>query len=293
MKVWDPYTIGEPIQKEKSKITNLFALKNGKILASRENDILIYELNKVKNIYELSQSVTNHDKNITALAELDDGTIITGGFDKKIIFLEEDPNNKQYKTKQIFTTKKPIQLMLVLNFTKLAYAGNDDGIINILETKTKFNVLNKMKSGEFYDNCELQKTRGKINCMCALNQEYFVSGGGDIEKTKKIDHNIYIWKPVENKYSLSQVIINAHQGDVNCVILLRDGRFASSSRDRTIKIWKIDRRRTDNKIKFVLNENLDEYKHGLYNLIQLDDDRIVSTSSDNYLIFWKNERCFI
>lgn len=293
MKVWDPYNIGEPIQKEKSKITNLFSLKNGKILASRENDILIYELNEEKKVYELSQSVTNHDKNITALAELDDGTIITGGMDKKIIFLEEDPNNKQYKIKQIFTTKNEIQLILVLNNFKLAYAGGDDGIINILETKTKFNILNKIVSEDYSENCQLQKTKGIINCMCKLNQDYFVSGGGDNIKTKKMDHNIYIWKPDGEKYNLSQIIINAHQGDVNCVILLRDGRFASSSRDRTIKIWKIDRRRSDNKIKFVLNENLDEFKHGLYNLIQLDDDRIVSTSSDNYLVFWKNERCII
>ena len=292
MKIWDLDNIEKPIQDIKSKIMNLCALKNGKILASRDNDILIYELNKEKNIYELCQSVTNHDKNISSLSELDDGTIISGGLDKKIIFWEEDPNNKQYKIKQTITTKKEIQLFLVLNNFKFAYAGNDDGIINILEAETELNNISKIVSKEYSDNCQLQKTKGKINCMCKLNQDYFVSGGGDIFNEKKMDHNIYIWKPYGNQYNISQVIHNAHQADVNCIILLRDGRFASSSRDRTIKIWKIDRRRND-KIKYVLNENLDEFKHGLYYLAQLDDDRIVSTSSDNYLVFWKNNNSII
>ena len=87
---------------------------------------------------------------------------------------------------------------------------------------------------------------------------------------------------------MSQVIFNAHEGDVNSIILLRDGRFASSSKDRTIKIWEIDHRIVDNKIKFVISQSLNDYEHGLYKLIQLDDDRIVATSSDNNLVFWNN-----
>ena len=33
---------------------------------------------------------------------------------------------------------------------------------------------------------------------------------------------------------------------------------------------------------------LDDYNHGLYKLIQLPDDRIVSVTSDNALVFWNN-----
>ena len=124
--------------------------------------------------------------------------------------------------------------------------------------------------------------------MCKLNQDYFVSGGGSISKAKKEDYNIYIWKPDGNKFSKAQIIKKAHDSDVNSIILLRDGRFASASRDRTIKIWSISHENVDNKIEYVLNQNLNEFKHGLYKMIQLDDDKIVSTSSDNYLVIWRN-----
>ena len=287
MKVWDPYSVKIPKQEEKEKIMNLYSLKNGKIIASKDNNILIYELNKEK--YELKQSLTSHNKNIYALAELDDGTIISGDSDKKIIFWEEDPNNKQYKIKQIITCEKEIQILLSLNDFKIAYTGNDDGIINILGTDISLNNNNKkIISNEYRDICKLDKLIGKVNCMCKLNYDLFASGGADNLNEKIIDHNIYIWKPSGNKYNLSQVIIDAHEGDVNSIILLRDGRFASSSKDRTIKIWEANKIKTDNKIKYVLNQCLNDYKHGLYKLIQLVDDRIVSTTSDNQLIFWNN-----
>ena len=99
MKIWDPNSLKNQKQTEKEKIVNLFGLKNWKILASKDNNILIYELNKEKK-YEQTQSLTKHDKQITALSELDDGTLISGGLDKKIILWEEGPINKLYRAKQ-------------------------------------------------------------------------------------------------------------------------------------------------------------------------------------------------
>ena len=99
MKIWDPNSLKNQKQTEKEKIVNLFGLKNWKILASKDNNILIYELNKEKK-YEQTQSLTKHDKQITALSELNDGTLISGGLDKKIILWEEGPINKLYRAKQ-------------------------------------------------------------------------------------------------------------------------------------------------------------------------------------------------
>ena len=86
-------------------------LKNGKILASRDKDILIYELNEKKKYFK-SQSLSRHNELVYALGELEDGTIISGSKDKKIILWEEDPNNKQYKIKQVIDTEKEIQIIL-------------------------------------------------------------------------------------------------------------------------------------------------------------------------------------
>ena len=293
MKVWNPENMEEPLQNEKEKVMNLYSLKNGKLLASKDNNLLIFEL-KETGKYENTQSLTKHDNTICSLTELDDGTIVSGGSDKNIIFWEEDLMSKQYKFRQTITIKKGIQLIIALNDFKLAYAGNDDGYINIMGTKTDLNGDSKIISKDYYHICRLAKIRGKVNCMCKLNLDYFAAGGGDNIAEKKKDHNIYIWKPYGNKYGISQAIFNAHEGDVNCLLLLRDGRFASSSKDRTIKIWEIENNEKaknnifGNKMQFIISQNLYDYKHGLYKMIQLEDDTIVSTSSDNYLVFWNN-----
>lgn len=288
MKIWSLFPTKIAKQEEKIKITNLINLKNGKILASSNNALLIFELDENKK-YVSSQSLTIHKKDILALGELEDGTLVSGSEDKQIILWAQNAKSKLYYSKQIIETEKEIENILVLNDFKIAYCGKDEGIIHILGTEIKLNKDdNKLESCEYTEIDKLKKLRGKVNCMCRLNQDYFVSGGGDVYSTKKLDHNIYIWMPYEKKYTLSQIIFNAHKGDVNSIILLRDGRFASSSKDRTIKIWKVDKSRVDIKIKYILCQTLNEYNHGLYKLIQLNDDRIVSVSSDNALVFWNN-----
>ena len=286
LKVWDPISPKKPKQEEKIKINNLLALKNGKIFASSLKDLLLFEYGNNK--YNTCQSISIHNKDILALGELEDGTLISGGEDKKLILWEENPTNKQYNAKQIIEAKKGIQNILALNDFNIAYSGDDDGIITILNTEVSLNNRKMMISGKYSEACNLEKAKGKINCMCKLNHNYFVAGGGGSFKEKIIDNNIYIWKPYKNQYRLSQTIYNAHEADVNSIILLRDGRFASSSKDRTIKIWKVDKSKIDTEIKYMQYQVLDDYNHGLYKLIQLPDDRIVSVTSDNALVFWNN-----
>ena len=67
---------------------------------------------------------------------------------------------------------------------------------------------------------------------------------------------MYLWAPGTNKYDLIQTIFNAHGADINCIILLRDGKIASSSRDRTVKIWEISKPINDDKIQIVINQEL-------------------------------------
>ena len=71
---------------------------------------------------------------------------------------------------------------------------------------------------------------------------------------------------------------------INVVLQLKDGRFASASRDRTIRIWKYIPE--DNIFKE--DEVLSDYGHGMYALIQLDDGRLCSATSDNALVIWRN-----
>ena len=297
IKVWDPKEEKKKVQEVPDfKVINLLILKNGKIIASIKNHIYIFELNKKKKYYN-SQSLSNHEENVYGLGELDDGTIISGGKDRKIILWEETPDKKQYQIKQIINTNKEIQIITVLDEFKIAFTGFNDDIINILDTKTVLitkekRLEKKIESTAYSQICELKRHKGRVNCICKLNLGYMASGGGDLGRN--IDHNIYIWKPINKGFDIEHILYNAHLADVNFILLLRDGRMASSSADRTIKIWGLNKykQRIDNKVEFILEQSLNEYKHGLYKIIQLEDDTIVANSSDNYLVFWSHPDIF-
>ena len=127
--------------------------------------------------------------------------------------------------------------------------------------------MKKIETTDYKQICELKGHKGQVMCICKLNLGYMASGDGDLEE--KTNHSIYIWKPKEKGFVLEQLLKEAHNSDVNCIILLRDGRMASSSRDRTIKIWGINKYKikTNNKIEYVLQQTLNEYIKFVY-LIQ-------------------------
>ena len=284
MKVWDPNYTKNVKQSIQKKILNLISLKDGNILASSEKDILIYEFKEDKKQYEIKESLSNHDRYVYALGQLDDGTLVSGAADKKIIFYKKNKYSN-YSCTQVIETGMEITELVCLNNFRVAYIGSDEGIIKIIGTEADIREK-KLVSTDFNEICKLPRHKGKVNCLCRINQDYFVSGGGDTKN--KLDHNIYIWKPFNNKYKMSQILKNAHLSEVNSIILLRDGRFASSSKDHTIKIWSIDRTNIDNQINYVLSQCLNQYNHGLYKLAQLPDDRIVSSTSNHELIIWIN-----
>jgi WD40 repeat protein len=288
-------------------IRNIIALKNGKIFVSiyNTNDIFIFELNE-KNEYYRSQSLTKHNKPISTLIELDDGKIVSISVDGNIVIWEQ--KNRQYNIKQEINLNIEVSIGISLDEFKFAFTG-ENGIIYIYKAENKIEgeEINKelVKKAEekkidilkeklsitpieFKEICKLEKQRGKVSCMCKLNNGYLASGGAELNKI--LDKNIYIWKPQNNNYILEQIIKNAHNSDINSIIMLRNGNLASSSKDRTIKIWGYTKIENDNNyiIKYILKEDLNHYGHGLYKLIQINDDRLVVTATDNNLIFWRN-----
>ena len=118
-----------------------------------------------------------------------------------------------------------------------------------------------------------------------------MSGGTEkVEGDKKIsDHYIVVWRTENNKYICSQVLKN-HASGINSIIQLRDGTFASSSTDRSVKIWKPTKEKIDKVSyeKYELIYDLKQYDHGIHKLIQLKDDRLCATTSKNQIVFWRN-----
>ena len=288
-------------------IRNIISLKNGKIFVSiyNTNDIFVFELNE-KNEYYKSQSLTKHNKPISTMIELDDGKIVSISVDGNIVIWEQ--KSKHYNIKQEINLNIEVAIGISLDEFKFAFSG-ENGIIYIYKAESKIEgeeidkeLMKKAEENnvdipkekltitslEFKEICKLEKQKGKVSCMCKLNNGYLASGGAELNKIS--DRNIYIWKPQDNKYILEQIIKNAHNSDINSIIMLRNGNLASSSKDRTIKIWGYTKIENDNNyiIKYILKEDLNHYGHGLYKLIQIDDDRLVVTATDNNLIFWRN-----
>ena len=290
-------------------VRNLLGLKNEKFLASttNTNDIFVF-VPTDKDEYRASQSLTKHNKPVISFIELNDGKIVSISIDGNIIIWEEDQGIDQYNIKQEININRSVTIGVLLDEFKFALCG-ENGIIYIYKAKSniesknvKKNLLSQGKendieipenkiqflSMEFEEICQLEKHKVRVLCINKLNDEYFASGGEEIET--KSGKNIYIWKSKEDNYILEQIIYNAHDAQINSIILLRDGRIASSSRDRTIKIWgfKSYEKNNNKDYKYVLSEKLDQYGHGLYKLIQLNDNRLLVSTSDNNLLFWRN-----
>ncbi len=146
------------------------------------------------------------------------------------------------------------------------------------ENKTKGESILK-----YQKICELKRHQGKINCMCELKNGYLFTGGA--KANNKNDHYIIVWKPDEENGYVHHQTLSGHKADISDIIQLNDGRIVSSSKDRSLIIWKTTFE-NDN-IKYVQDEHLTEYPHGLYGLLQLRDGRICTATSNNSLIFWR------
>ena len=292
-------------------------LSDGSILTSsaNNNNINIWTRQGEDN-FIIKQSLSSHTKPVLTLAQLENGKIISGGWDYLIIIWDKN-NSGDYSEKQRIKDKKPIMKIIGLQNNKFAFSS-DNRIRIMIQKKSQTNIpkneeLNNNNEliNDVFDDLEfdqdveyekdeennfivcykLSKHVGRIRCFLELKNGYLLSGAGDAGKKK--DSNILVWRPNDlDGYFYAQTL-RGHLSDINCLIELKDGRVASSSKDRTIRIWKsfIKEDKNNQKvIHFQIDEILSEYKHGLYGIIQLKDGRLFSSSSESSLVIWKDRK---
>ena len=283
--------------KEKSQIKTqcgcLLYLEKTKRILSSDNDknIAIYEElepNSKPNVFTKTQTLSMHDKIVNCLAKLSDNQIISGGLDCRVIVWQE--MNNFFMAIDSFKMDGPIFSVLGLFDSRIVFSCDDK---RIFIYKIDDSFANVQKDIFHYIEDEvLIKHKGRVSCLCQLNNSYIVSGGTEkVEPDKKIsDHFIIVWRTVNNKYICSQ-ILNNHNSNITSIIKLRDGSFASSSYDRSVKIWRSKKEKTGDNIiydKFELLYDLKQFDHGIHKLIQLKDDRLCATTSQNQIVFWRN-----
>ena len=272
IKIWeeddDTFHIKNTINQLCGKIQCLLLLNDGRILSSSSTDNNIKVWLYKNGNFELRQSLTAHNKIVTSMAQLNDLRLVTSSVDFTIKIWKENNSNEFIVQYTINNDNKPILKVIGLSFNRIAYHFNEE-IINVFGEKNE----------EFKFITYLKRHTGKVISLCQIdlnNNYYLVSGGSD--------HLIIIWKSKESiSFEYCQTL-NRHLSDILSIIQLKDGRLASASRDRTIRIWKY----YESKSVFEEDEVLSDYGHAMMLLIQLNDKRLCSVSSDHAIVIWRN-----
>ena len=306
LKIWkennNKYENIKIIKGQCGAVCSMYKLINNNIIttAANNNNINIWEKQKDDN-YIIMQSLSSHEKPVLTITELENGRLISGGMDNIIIIWDKDQNGS-YIEKQRIKDKKPITKIISLNNNKFAFTS-DNRIRIMIQKEIKKEKKNNDLINDIFDDLEIEqnelnenpyivcykltKHTGRVRCMIQLRNGYLISGGGEMSNKK--DNNIIIWKPNDlDGFYFSQKLIG-HKSDINGLIELKDGRIASSSKDRTIRIWK-SFVKEDNNIQYQIDEILNEHKHGLYFITQLNDDRILCSNSDGSIVVWKDNK---
>ena len=269
----------------------LYSKEKNRIYSGGADGVIsIFEERKLNEFGKI-MTLSSHDKPVNTLARiLDDKNdkIVSGGADCRLIIWKLSDLDGQFYNIQTIKMERMITQVISLFDSRIAFTCNE-GIIYIYKIDDNFEKQ-QMEITEYIEDQVLKdKHKGIVSCLCQLNNGYMVSGGSDKNEGKKIikDRNIIVWRN-ENNYYFYKQTLKGHNGNISSVIQLRDGNFASSSADHTIKIWKLKKQENEEIFMYEMAYDLREFQHGIYNLIQLEDDRLCATSSKNQIVFWRN-----
>ncbi|MCQ2820426.1 MAG: hypothetical protein MJ252_24440 [archaeon] len=269
IKIWEEneekFTEVYSITKMTGKVLALLQIHDGRILSScQESGVVKLWISDSKG-FSLQHTLTSHNAAVTSMIELknNDNCIVTASVDNSLIIWQE--------INEIFQAVKTLNAdNNIFNILLNLY----DGRFASVTSNGKLKLWTNKQNFDFTDKLSAEGNNKKIRTLCQLTNGQIMSGGEG--------SSLLRWAEIDGVYQVVQKL-NAHQSDVSCIIELGDGRLASSSKDRTIKIWKIRENSW-----FELAESLCQYEHGMYSLIKLKDGRICSVSSDCSLVFWRD-----
>ena len=315
MKIWEEnnnkFENTKKIKGQCGAICSMTKLSNGNIVttAANNNNINIWSLQGGEDNYVITQSLSSHTKPVLTIAELANGKLISGGLDNSLIIWDKDANGSYLESQRIkdksaiikiiplpnnkfaFTSDNIIRIMLQKKIKKEEEEVQDTKELNDVFDDLDFDKNIESNEDPFIVVYKLSKHVGRIKCLLLMRNGYLISGGSDMAKKK--DNNILIWKPNDLDGFFHVQTLEGHKSDINGLIELKDGRLASSSKDRTIRIWKgiiKEDKEKQNVVEFHIDEILNEHKHGIYLIMQLNDERIFSSTSESAIVIWKDNK---
>ena len=162
--------------------------------------------------YMLNRNITKHTEAINSICCLEDGRVVTGGEDKKVLIWSD---NFEKIDLALLDNARPVKLVKLLNDGRLAVGGYRN--IKI------YNNLNNFKI-----SCILKDISNNVTDMIHLEDGRIITASYREIKVFNMTWN--------NQYKDGKPI-KEHTSWVNCLIKLNGKRFASGSEDKQILIF--------------------------------------------------------
>ena len=162
--------------------------------------------------YILSRNITKHTESVNSICCLEDGRVVTGGEDKKVLIWSD---NFEKIDLALLDNARPVKLVKLLNDGRLAVGGYQN--IKI------YNNLNNFKL-----SCVLKDISNNVADMIHLEDGRIITASYREIKVFNMTWN--------NQYKDGKPI-KEHTSWVNCLIKLNGKRFASGSEDQQILIF--------------------------------------------------------
>ena len=197
-----------------------------------------------------------HSDKVTALIQLDSGSIATGSYDTTIRIWDLE------RLSCIKIIQGLGKIFALLEFEENMLLSSSENIICLWDLKSDKNeCIHKFDGHELW-----------VNCLVKCDDKTFASASNDC--------SIIIWD-----YYKKSIIkkFEAHDDCILALIKLKDGNLCSGSVDKLIKIWNL---KEEKSIK-----NLSGHKNWVKCLCQMDNETLLSGSDDKTIKVWKNYVC--
>ena len=263
IKIWDidSNTCKRSI-KDEDKILCLLEFKKNKLLAGNNNNhINLWNIN-APDSSEYICTFKDHSSSINCLVKINDELFASGSNDKSIRIW-----NFSNKTciKALKGHKNNICSLALLLDGKLC-SGSDDCFIKIWNLKN-------------YSCYKTLKEHTKpVKCVYQLSNGYIISGAKD---------KLIIWLHVLDFGYRKLYELDGHKGIIYSICKISDSIFASSSSDKTIKIWDTKTIECIETLELgSTNEN--DIDNDIIPIIYHSSGKLISSSKDNKFIILKN-----
>jgi len=211
-----------------------------------------------------------HGWNISCIAELKDGTLVTGSSDATLR-LWDAHSGTCLDVKECH--ERPIRALLVLDDGSVLSAS-DDG-----EVKVWLSMAGECEVTIGGPSDNQQGVVSHFLCLAQLSTGLVAAGVSDKGCEGPC---VCIWDWKHPRCWMAPRILKGHNGSVSCVLELADGRLASGSEDHTVRIWELKNQGPSALL-------LEGHTHHVTSIAQLEDGRLASASNDETIRLWDKD----